>query len=133
VIWQLLRAEAAKESAIRERDAAQWQTYRADIAAASNALQLGNFHSAQSCLEAPAAKHRNWEWRHLSSRLDSSQLVLRGHEGTVQEVAFSPDGTKLVSCSGDHTVRIWDSLPARQRTASAHEQTRDTPVPRPGR
>jgi WD40 repeat protein len=52
--------------------------------------------------------------------------------GYVHAVAFSPDGTKLVSCSGDHTSAS-GTPSARQRTASAHEQIRDTPVPRPGR
>jgi hypothetical protein len=57
VTWQLLRAEAAREVAIRERDAAQWQSYRANIAAATSALQLGNFTSAQAYLEATAEKY----------------------------------------------------------------------------
>nr|GAT47712.1 predicted protein [Mycena chlorophos] len=36
-------------------------------------------------------------------------LELRGHSETVTSVAFSPDGTHIASCSGDHTVRIWDA------------------------
>jgi WD40 repeat protein len=108
VIWQLLRVEAAKEVAVRERDTAQWLTYRANIAAALSALQLGNFNSAQGYLKAPAEKYRNWEWRYLFSRLDSAQQVLRGHEGPVDALAFSPDDTRLVSASWDGTVRWWD-------------------------
>jgi WD40 repeat protein len=125
VIWQLLRVEAAKEVAIRERDAAQWQTYRANIAAATSALQLGNFNSARNSLEAPEPNYRNWEWRHLFSRLDSSQRALDGHDGPVDAVVFSADGTCLISVGIDLTVRWWDLatgttvavLPGRRRNS----------------
>jgi WD40 repeat protein len=40
---------------------------------------------------------------------------LRGHEDYVHAVAWSPDGTRLISASGDRTVRIWDSLSAHER------------------
>lgn len=34
--------------------------------------------------------------------------VLRGHDDVVFSMAFSHDGTRLVSASFDHTVRVWD-------------------------
>src|SRR5207302_1441233 len=34
--------------------------------------------------------------------------VLRGHEGSVEGVAFSPDGKQLFSCSWDQTIICWD-------------------------
>src|ERR1700687_6128739 len=35
-------------------------------------------------------------------------LILRGHRGHVISVAFSPDGTRLVTASRDNTARLWD-------------------------
>src|ERR1700733_8569398 len=36
--------------------------------------------------------------------------VFTGHSGGVASVAFSPDGTRIVSGSSDTTVRIWDAV-----------------------
>lgn len=34
--------------------------------------------------------------------------VLRGHRGEARVLGFSPDGTKLLTAGGDHTVLVWD-------------------------
>jgi WD40 repeat protein len=31
------------------------------------------------------------------------------HSGVIMSVAFSPDGTKIVSGSGDNTIKVWES------------------------
>ena len=39
---------------------------------------------------------------------------LVGHPGGVFSVALSPDGTRIVSGSGDKTLRVWDTASGRQ-------------------
>src|SRR5262249_45049874 len=51
---------------------------------------------------------------------DAEVAELRGHEAYVHAVDWSPDGTRLISASGDFTVRIWDSLSAQERMKPTH-------------
>ena len=41
---------------------------------------------------------------------DKSALIrtLEGHTSSVCSIAITPDGTKIVSGSGDNTIKVWD-------------------------
>ncbi len=39
----------------------------------------------------------------------------QGHEGWISSVAFSPNGTKIISGSGDKTIRVWDASTGVER------------------
>ncbi|KAJ7459975.1 hypothetical protein B0H11DRAFT_2242209 [Mycena galericulata] len=45
----------------------------------------------------------------LGTHWPSLQKEFNGHTGGVRSVCFSPDGGRIVSCSYDKTIRIWDA------------------------
>ena len=50
--------------------------------------------------------------------------TLRGHEGSVYGVSFSPDGARILSCSADQTVRVWDAATGEQLLKMADHHAR---------
>jgi predicted oxidoreductase (fatty acid repression mutant protein) len=44
------------------------------------------------------------------------RLNLAGHESYVASAAFSPDGSRIVTASGDKTARIWDAASGKELT-----------------
>jgi len=37
------------------------------------------------------------------------QAILSGHEGEISKVAFSPQGSRVLTASSDKTARIWET------------------------
>jgi WD40 repeat protein len=52
--------------------------------------------------------------------LSNDTVVLRGHTGKITDVAWSPDGSQLLSISEDGTARIWNSDGVNIATLTKH-------------
>jgi eukaryotic-like serine/threonine-protein kinase len=69
-------AEQNARAAIAEKREALFQAYRARLSAATAAISAHDVADAADQLEAAPADLRDWEWRHLQSRLDDSTAVV---------------------------------------------------------
>jgi len=99
-----MRRIADEESQRSNREA-----YRSGLLAAQASIRTHDFINARRILnEMPVANQSNWEWRHLTQRLDNSASVFSGHRAAVHEVQFSRNGKSLLSASADGTLGIWD-------------------------
>ena len=47
-------------------------------------------------------------------------LELRGHTGSIHDVDVSPDGSRILTASEDHTVRLWDTQTGEQLNVYEH-------------
>jgi WD40 repeat protein len=45
----------------------------------------------------------------LAGKLEMLSEKTNAHSDLIKSVAFSPDGTKIVSGSWDNTIKVWDS------------------------
>ena len=65
--------------------------------------------SVQTCIQAPRLLFGclpRGKWR---IRPSASAPTQSAHSGPVTSVAFSPDGTTIVSGSSDKTLKVWDA------------------------
>jgi WD40 repeat protein len=124
VNWREARTQAdaaiaAGAKADARAFAERWERYRADIIAASSALQLHNVAAAQRALDAAPEERRDWEWKYFSQRLDTARDVLGGDGGNVHWALISANGKTVTLVDDGDTARFWD-VPSRQRISVCH-------------
>ena len=56
-------------------------------------------------------------------------LTLKGHDGRVDSVAFSPDGRRIVTGSADGTAKVWEAATPQQVAAWQQEEKAAAPPP----
>jgi WD40 repeat protein len=126
-----------RRQADEEKQEAQFQAYRARIAAAAAALSAHDGADAARQLEAAPEGLRDWEWRHLGSRLDDSSSVipepaegwslLLGAPGRLRAAGLTAGGVRVTDLeSGEsRTVPIG---PERRRSVYVAQTSRELRV-----
>jgi WD40 repeat protein len=92
---QRVRASELAQQAVEEKKGALYETYQARLAAAGAALQNNDVADAARQLAAAPKYLRDWEWRHLYSRLDDSSAIFRVRADESGFLVTSPDGLRI--------------------------------------
>jgi WD40 repeat protein len=75
----------------------------------ASAIRDGQNKLARDRLDDVSPEERSWDWHYLKRQQDTSLFTLYGHRGSVQQVVYSPDGTRLATVSSEGTVKVWDA------------------------
>src|SRR6185437_859448 len=107
------QAKQREAERVEERDAAlddaNHQLDNSNFLLAVAAYDNRDVSLARLRLDRIQAKHRGWEWHYLRRQSTGGIFTLDGHTGVVWGVAFSPDGTRIVTGSADATAKVWDA------------------------
>jgi eukaryotic-like serine/threonine-protein kinase len=122
---QIARADDQTREADKQRRQADRHRYAESLRRASQALDASQVELAQDILhdirpDSVGVHTPGFAWRYLWREANREFSQLRGHEATVMEWAFAPDGTMLATRDRQGKLMIWDlapgAVPDRPRT-----------------
>jgi energy-coupling factor transporter ATP-binding protein EcfA2 len=110
-----------RTKAVAEKDRAEQQQHRLEqlvyvntLANAQLAWSDGKANLAYQYLESAQWNLRGWEHNYLFTLFRQDKTTHRAHTESVSSVAYSPDGTRIVSGSRDKTLKVWDAATGQE-------------------
>jgi WD40 repeat protein/serine/threonine protein kinase len=108
-----------KNKAIANADELKYQLGVSSMILANAAYDNDDLELAAERLNKVPEEQRGWEWHYLKRQLHGGIFTLPGHKGGVACLAFSPDGTRIVTGSvnvymgmdgeGPFEAKVWDA------------------------
>jgi eukaryotic-like serine/threonine-protein kinase len=117
---RLGEADDARRDAQDRGDVARRRFHAAQIGLTHSAWQNAQVPRMLALLDSlkPQAPDepdlRSFEWHYLRRLAHRERLTLRGHNGWLWSIAYSPQGDLLATGGKDKTVRLWDSRTGRE-------------------
>jgi WD40 repeat protein/serine/threonine protein kinase len=114
VLEQRDAAQEAQASALRERNAAQYHLYVANLALAGQAWDAADVDMVTALLNQHLPREgvpdlRGWEWHHLKSLCHQDLRTLSDLGGSVDDVCWSPEGSRFAAISHEGFLGIWNA------------------------
>jgi eukaryotic-like serine/threonine-protein kinase len=119
---QRIFAEVARANAVDAEARATAESRRTHDSEAAAMFQLAiarwdtnRASDARDLLHQIPERYRdNFEWHFCNRRFQGSDITCYGHPDQVNEVAFTPDGMRVVSAGKSGDIRLWDAKTGKE-------------------
>ena len=123
-------ADEQRQRAVAGERLAQQLLYTADMRLVQQDWDQNNVRGVHRLLsETRDNQDRGFEWYYWQRLMHLELQTLRGHTATILSVAYSPDGSRLVTGSKDKTAKVWDAASGKQLlTLTGHSDSINSAV-----